>query len=118
MNQLIGEYRAQIEQLDMAIGAANNCRAAICELSRELEQIEARTVVQGIEGKNAEERKANLTLTLAANIDYVRVQLRWDEQKRCLAKWERQADVAREMCRLLRLSLAIGSDDGVRELAA
>jgi hypothetical protein len=118
MQQLIAEYRKTISELDTAIGAGNNTRAAICELSRELEQIEARTVVQGIEGKNAEERKANLMLALAANMDYTRVQLKLDEQRRTAATSERRATVAHEMCRLLRLQLAIGADPGVVELAA
>ncbi len=106
--QLINQYTdimASLDNLPGAIAAVqtdlNAAKAQLATSERTLADIEAQTALN-VEGKNAEERKARLGLTLKADAVYIR----WDKA----AAMER-ADVARlttEFDRMSREFAAVG----------
>jgi len=106
--QLIAEYMNTMVRLDNLPGAIaavqtdlNAAKMQLATSERTLSDIEAQTALN-VEGKNAEERKARLGLTLKGDAVYVR----WDKA----AALER-ADVARlttEFDRLSREFAAVG----------
>ena len=116
--ETIAAYRQAIADLNIMIGAGNNARSAIAELSRELDQIEAAIIVAGLEGQDESERKANLVLTLAVNADYQHVRLKLDEQKRAAAEYDRRAVIGKEECRLYRLMLLLAASPALLEAVA
>lgn len=95
-----------ITDLDRALGTAADARLRLDKLNRELEAIEA-SILLGIEGGNAEQRKARLVLALGDDDRHVRTVQAIDAERARLLDAERRAQVARERCRLLRASLAL-----------
>jgi hypothetical protein len=98
-----------IVAMDAAMRDAATARREIDELSTTLERIEASKVLT-VEGRNAEERKARLTLELADDARYCGVLADVRAARERLADADRRVLVSRERCRLLRSALALGAD--------
>ena len=98
-----------ISAMDAALSDAAGARREIDELSTMLERIEASRVLS-VEGKNAEERKARLTLELADDARYQAAFAERSDARERLADADRRVLVGRERCRLLRAVLALGPD--------
>ena len=99
-----------IIDLDIALQDAAHARAIIDRESTALDRIEASHVL-GIEGGNAETRRARLTLVLADDARYQVHQERLREARMQLMDAERRVTVAKERCRLLRTSIALTAND-------
>ena len=98
-----------IAAMDAALRDVAGARREIDELSTLLEQIEASKVLT-VEGRNAEERKARLTLELADDARYCGVLADLRAARERLADADRRVLVSRERCRLLRAALAVSPD--------
>jgi hypothetical protein len=98
-----------IAAMDAAMRDAAGARREIDELSTLLERLEASKVLT-VEGKNAEERKARLTLELADDARYRGALADLRAARERLADADRRVLVSRERCRLLRAALALGLD--------
>ena len=99
----------QIAVMDAALRDAAGARREMDELSTLLERIEASKVLS-VEGKNAEERKARLTLELADDARYCAVLADLRAARERLADADRRVLISRERCRLLRAAFATSSD--------
>ena len=113
---LHSDQQAQFEQweeciaaLDQALTDAAAARAAIDAESVTLERLEASAVL-GIEGGNAETRKARLTLALADDARYQHHAQRLQDARQRHLDAERRVQVSKERCRLLRATLALAAD--------
>ena len=98
-----------IAAMDGALRDTAGARREIDELSTALERIEASKVLT-VEGKNAEERKARLTLELADDARYCGVLADLRSARERLADADRRVLVSRERCRLLRAALVASPD--------
>ena len=98
-----------IAALDGALREAAAARLRIESLHRQLECIEASTLL-GIEGANAETRKARLTLALADDTRHRVTVGAIDAERVRLVDAERRITTAKERCRLLRASCALRAD--------
>jgi hypothetical protein len=99
----------QIAAMDAALRDTATARREIDELSTQLERIEASKVLS-VEGRNAEERKARLTLELADDARYCGVLADLRTARERLADADRRVLVGRERCRLLRAALSFELD--------
>jgi hypothetical protein len=102
-------WEDQIAAMDAAMRDAAGARREIDELATHLERIEASKVLS-VEGKNAEERKARLTLELADDARYAGALADLRVARERLADADRRVLVSRERCRLLRAALAVSPD--------
>ena len=102
-------WTEQIAALDAALTDAATARVTIDAETVTLERLEA-GIMLGIEGGNAETRKARLTLALADDARHEAARLRLCAARVRLVDAERQVQVARERCRLLRAALALHTD--------
>src|SRR3712207_5989327 len=94
-------WTEQIAALDTALTDAAAARATIDAETVTLERLQT-SILLGIEGGNAETRKARLTLTLADDAQHEATRLRICEARLRQMNAERPVQVARERCRLLR----------------
>src|SRR5262245_9856133 len=96
----------QITALADALRATITNRAQVDDTALAMERIEASHVVT-VEGSNAEQRKARLTLTLADDAHYEAARQAHRRAREALAGAEHEAQVARERARLLRLAIEL-----------
>ena len=75
--------------------ALSTLRAELRTTRRALDTIEAQITLNA-EGKNAEERKARATLTLAAHPDYQAALAAWEEATRQIEELEAQIELYRD----------------------
>ena len=99
-------YDDCIMAMDTALRDLAGARRELDELSTLLERIEASKVLT-VEGRNAEERRARLTLELADDGRYCGVLADLRGARERLADADRRVLVHRERCRLLRASLTV-----------
>jgi hypothetical protein len=102
-------WEDRIAAMDAALRDAAGARREIDELAALLERIEASKVL-AVEGRNAEERKARLTLELADDARYGGALADLRSARERLADADRRVLVSRERCRLLRAALALTPD--------
>ncbi len=95
-----------ISALDAALCDASAARLTIDTEAEALERLEAAHVL-AIDGGNAETRKARLTLALADDPDFQRHAQALREARHRLMNAERATTVARERCRLLRVTASL-----------
>ena len=95
-----------IAALDAALEDAAADRRAIETETLSLERLEAGHVLS-IDGGNAEQRKARLTLALADDARYQAAASRLAAARQRLLDAERRVCIAKERCRLIRASLAL-----------
>lgn len=98
----------QVVTLNLALTDAASARDRMAESADALSLIEAE-VTLSIEGKNEPERKARLTLALAAHAGYQETRGAQRETRLRLADAERRAEMARQQCRLLREATRLGA---------
>jgi hypothetical protein len=98
-----------ISVLDQALEEAATARDHINRLAEEMDRIEAEAVLAA-KGRNAEARKAGITLALADDTGYQELAVRSREARRTLAKSERCIFVLKERCRLLRSAVALACE--------
>ena len=99
-------WDSAIADLDAAYTTAAQARLALERHQRHLEAIEA-SVALGIEGKNAEERRARLVLALNDDPRHLAAVRAIDEHRAQLLDAERRVQVTKERCRLMRAALAL-----------
>ena len=105
----VAAWTEEITALDAALLDAATARATIDAESLTLERLEASAVL-GIEGGNAETRKARLTLALADDARYQHHAQRLQDARQRHLDAERRVQVSKERCRLLRATLALAAD--------
>jgi uncharacterized membrane protein YdfJ with MMPL/SSD domain len=98
-----------IAELDAAMRDAADARLSIDRLHRKLEALEAGHILT-IEGGNAEQRKARLTLALNDDAGHLRTVQAIDACRARLLEAERRVHVGTERCRLLRAALALRAE--------
>ena len=102
-------WDSAITELDQALKDVAEARDELGRLHWDIELIEAKATLMA-EGKNADERKANVTLALHGDPQYRAKVDRQEATKKQLAVAERRIAVTKERCRLLRAAVqALGS---------
>jgi hypothetical protein len=104
--QQLDAWEDAITSLDGAMRDVASARVAIEQEAQTLERLEASRVL-GIEGGNAETRKARLTLELADDARYQAHLENLRAARERLADADRRVAIQRERCRLLRATLAL-----------
>jgi hypothetical protein len=98
----------QVIALNLALTDAARARDRMAEVAEALSLIEAE-VSLAIDGGNAEQRKARLTLALAEHSSYQEARTAQREARLRLADAERRIELARHQCRLLREAVRLGA---------
>lgn len=98
----------QIVALNLALTDAARARDRLTETAEALSLIEAE-VTLSIDGKNEPERKARLTLALAAHMGYQDARTAQRQVRLKLSDAERRAEMSRQQCRLLREATRLGA---------
>ena len=99
-------WDSAITELDAALADAATARLAIGTETVTLERLEA-GIMLGIEGGDAESRKARLTLALADDARYEACRRRLIDARHGLMDAERRVQVSKERCRLLRAAMML-----------
>jgi hypothetical protein len=101
IDDLLAEWRQTIQSLSEALAAVGSAKDRIVSLTRaqDLEEAERMLI---IDGKNAEQRNANLKMRLAASPSYEANLTALKTARLDLADAERRVNVAREHCRLFQ----------------
>lgn len=117
-SDIIADYRATIDVLSRELKRAGENREELDRWQEKAALRKAAIIAAGIEGTNAEIRAANLTITLASDVEYGEVIGACVQVRRRIDNAETQIAVARESCRLLRLQLALSASPAVLEAVA
>lgn len=102
----LGAWQYAIDSLDVALSDLGAARSAIDQEQQLLDRIEASHVL-GIEGGNAESRKARLTLELADDERYQSHHAALKAARERLSDADRRVAISKERCRLMRATLAL-----------
>lgn len=111
INQAMETYYRALSDRQEALGDIIDVRYDLDRLVRALDDLEAEVLANGgfekyaIDGKNAEERKAQLRVALAHHPDYRAAQEKVNEAKRLIARAELLADTAYSEMRGVRLRI-------------
>jgi hypothetical protein len=116
--EILENYRTTIANLESALTSAATARLELAEAERQLSLFEAARLIQGIDGSNEAQRKANLLVALEADADYCVLRDAAGVRRERISDADVQSNILRERCRLLRLSLALSAPQGVLEVVA
>ena len=106
---LIDAWQAAVSDMDTAYRDMIEARGTLDRESTRMDRREA-GVSLGVEGKNAEERKARLTLALADDTHYEESRERMSKARLQALDAERRIAVARERCRIYRVRVETERD--------
>jgi hypothetical protein len=106
----LDRWDGMICELNIALRDAAGARLALDAEALALERLEAGAALT-VEGRNEGERKARLVLMLADDTRYQAHLAAHQDARRALLDAERRAEVCRQRCRLLRVSLTLTTED-------
>jgi hypothetical protein len=118
-SDIITAYQDAISSRAQAATGQVEHRLMLDACERKLKLYEAEILLGGAcDGKNAEERAAKLLQASAESEECRSLRHSIEQERRAVAKADREVVEQTELCRLLRLQLALCVPVGIRELVA